>query len=416
MSDRGWMEPIVERVVSQVLENHASQLRREIVRRVTEEIAAQPGSGGALGSPAAPLARAVADIQLGTSQREILHALIASSSCCAARIALFVVKAGGAAGWQARGFTNGAAIKDFALDAAAPAVLRAIGDRTASSAAASEFDSRFFAQFGKPAGEARLLPLILKDKVAALVYADGGTDGALLDTSALEVLVLSASAWLEVNALRKQAHKDGSVASAPTAGAGEASPASAHNDPFAAQTPAHAKAAAASAGTSEAAAAAAGATEVSANAHSASVEVQSAAVATPGVATGSSQVGHVQSELQTGVSDAPALHPHTLPEPTASPALPEHLSPQDQDIHDRARRFARLLVDEIKLYNQAKVVKGRKDKDLCERLKDEIEKSRSTYQQRYGNTVAASGNYFQHELLRSLAEDDASAMGPNFSL
>jgi len=43
-----------------------------------------------------------------------------------------------------------------------------------------------------------------------------------------------------------------------------------------------------------------------------------------------------------------------------------------------------------------------------------IEKSRATYQKRYGNTVAASANYFQHEIIRSLAEDDLSIMGANF--
>ena len=410
MSDRGWMEPIVERVVSQVLESHTSQLRREIVRRVTDEIASQPGSGRVFGSGAATLARAVTDIQLGTSQREILHALLESSSCCAARIALFVVKAGGATGWQARGFANSAAIKDFALDAAAPAVQRAIGDRTASSAAAGEFDPRFLSQFGPPTGESRLLPLILKDKVAALVYADGGPDGALLDTSAIELLVLSASAWLEVNALRKQIHKEGSVASVPAAAAAEAAPAPGLNDPFAAQTPAHAMAAAASgaAGTHEAPAPASAA-EVTGTAPSAPVEMQSASVATPATQAASAPAGHVQSTSAAESSPGSSS-------PTASPDSTQPLSVHDQEIHEKARRFARLLVDEIKLYNQAKVAKGRKNKDLSDCLKDEIDKSRTTYQQRYGNTVAASGNYFQHELVRSLAEGDASLMGPNFIL
>jgi len=53
----------------------------------------------------------------------------------------------------------------------------------------------------------------------------------------------------------------------------------------------------------------------------------------------------------------------------------------------------------IKLYNQAKVTEGRKHKDLYDRMKDDIEKSRSTYQKRYGNTAAASANYFQQEVL-----------------
>ena len=42
MKERGWIEPIVERVVGQVLDSHTAQLRTEIVRRVMEEIVAEP--------------------------------------------------------------------------------------------------------------------------------------------------------------------------------------------------------------------------------------------------------------------------------------------------------------------------------------------------------------------------------------
>ena len=90
------------------------------------------------------------------------------------------------------------------------------------------------------------------------------------------------------------------------------------------------------------------------------------------------------------------------------------MSAEDADTHRKAQRFARLLVDEIKLYNQAKVAEGRRHKDLYDRLKEDIEKSRSTYQKRYGSTVAASGDYFQKEVVRSLAEEDAAIMGANF--
>jgi hypothetical protein len=103
------------------------------------------------------------------------------------------------------------------------------------------------------------------------------------------------------------------------------------------------------------------------------------------------------------------MSPAEVP-PASAPAL----SSEDQDVHRKAQRFARLLVDEVKLYNQAKVSEGRKHKDLYDRLKEAIEKSRGTYQKRYGNTVAATGNYFQHEVVRSLAEDDVSIMGANF--
>lgn len=90
------------------------------------------------------------------------------------------------------------------------------------------------------------------------------------------------------------------------------------------------------------------------------------------------------------------------------------MSPEEADIHRKAQRFARLLMDEIKLYNQAKVAEGRKNRDLYDRLKEDIEKSRSTYQKRYGNTSAASADYFSQELIRSLAEDDVSLLGKNF--
>ena len=91
-----------------------------------------------------------------------------------------------------------------------------------------------------------------------------------------------------------------------------------------------------------------------------------------------------------------------------------NLSPEDADVHRKAHRFARLLVDEIKLYNQVKVTEGRKSKDLYDRLKEDIEKSRATYQKRYGNTAAGGADYFSQELVRSLAEDDTSIMGANF--
>jgi hypothetical protein len=85
-----------------------------------------------------------------------------------------------------------------------------------------------------------------------------------------------------------------------------------------------------------------------------------------------------------------------------------------EEIHEKAQRFARLLVDEIKLYNQAKVNKGRQSKDLYRRLKKDIEKSRAGYDKKYGNTVAASGDYFTKEIIRGLADNDVTLMGCEF--
>lgn len=399
MKDRGWMEPIVERVVGQVLDSHAAQLRSEIVRRVMEELEADSAAAPSNSDVGTDLARAVAEIQMGTSQREILGALLDTCSRYAARVALFVVKGGHANGWQGRGFAKNDQLKDFGLDSNAPAVGRAIHDRVVVNAPPAESDARFLEEFGTPAsGEIRLLPLVLKDKVAALVYADGGADaGGKLDAGSLELLVLSTSAWLEVNSLRKQAHKE--PAAEPTesrpVAASQASPA--YNDPFASHAPGHALAAVAAA--------------------------EASAPLAAGIASPAAGDQHAATEVQSAVIEAEAAPPDLYPQPTAqseaaaseamTPAA-SGVSPEDQEVHRKAQRFARLLVDEIKLYNQAHVSEGRKKKDLYDRLKEAIEKSRTTYQKRYGNTVAASANYFQDEVVRSLAEDDISIMGANF--
>ncbi|HKN72874.1 MAG TPA: hypothetical protein VJX30_17715 [Terriglobales bacterium] len=437
MKEHGWIEPIVERVVGQVLDSHVAQLRTEIVRRVMEEIVATPTTDNAPPAfGAAELARAVAEIQLGASQREILRALLDTSARYAARVALFVVKGSHATGWQARGFANNDAMKDFALDENAPAVVsvigRANGDRALVSVPVADLDPRFLEVFGTPAsGEVWIFPLMLKDKVAALVYADSGTPAAgLLDAGSLELLVLSTSAWLEVNSLRKQAQKEPSAAHADShhleshgVPAAETPSSAANtvaqfNDPFASHAPGYAMAAAASAGEASASVTAVVEAPIP-------IPIPIPTTAAEGVtAEAQSALAEVQNEVQNEVRSAVAEMEPALAEPlpighaetatTPDPSPVSSIAPDDQGVHRKAERFARLLVDEIKLYNQVKVAEGRKNRDLYDRLKEAIEKSRGTYQKRYGNTVAASGNYFQHEIIRSLAEDDPSIMGANF--
>jgi len=79
---------------------------------------------------------------------------------------------------------------------------------------------------------------------------------------------------------------------------------------------------------------------------------------------------------------------------------------------DDARRIARLLVSEIKLYNERKVAEGRAAGDLYERLRDDIERSRQVYVERTPEHVRATADYFQEELVRILAEGKPDALGP----
>jgi len=100
-------------------------------------------------------------------------------------------------------------------------------------------------------------------------------------------------------------------------------------------------------------------------------------------------------EPATEVVEVASAHAASAAAPAAATDPLAGLSPEDADTHRKAQRFARLLVDEIKLYNQAKVAEGRRNKDLYDRLKEDIDKSRGTFQKRYGNTVAASAEYFR---------------------
>ncbi len=87
------------------------------------------------------------------------------------------------------------------------------------------------------------------------------------------------------------------------------------------------------------------------------------------------------------------------------------LGAADQKIHVDARRFARLLVSEIKLYNGAQVLDGRKNKDLYKRLRSEIDRGRQSYEKRFGKAVAKQFDYFHEEVVRTLASNDPSLLG-----
>ena len=364
------IEQIVEQVVSQVLESHVPKLRQALVQRVLDELAAHPElapsqSSQASGSNAASLLKAISHIHEGSNQKEILRALLDGTTDFSSRSALFVVKAGSAVGWQGQGFGDNKndEIKDFPFDVSAGLGAHAMRERTPAAGEASEVDANFIANFGAAAdNESVILPLLLKDKVAALVYADSGANTGV-DKVALQLVVAATSAWLEVVSLRKQTMKE-------TAGdeGRDASPvvhaaSPAYSDPFAGHTPTH----------------------TAGHAVSEPIPMEAASAAAAGASGSGVSVGSQ-----------------------------EQLSPEDADTHRKAQRFARLLIDEIKLYNQAKVTEGRKHKDIYDRLKPDIEKSRSMYTKRYGKTAAADVDYFSAELVRSLAEDDSSLMGANF--
>ncbi|MEO6590431.1 MAG: hypothetical protein ABIP06_14120 [Pyrinomonadaceae bacterium] len=94
--------------------------------------------------------------------------------------------------------------------------------------------------------------------------------------------------------------------------------------------------------------------------------------------------------------------------------LPIDVAEDERRLHNDARRFARLLVSEIKLYNEQKVNEGRTSYDLYERLRESIDRSREMYDKRVQPPVAAKFDYFHYELVNSLAESDEAKLGGSY--
>jgi hypothetical protein len=126
------------------------------------------------------------------------------------------------------------------------------------------------------------------------------------------------------------------------------------------------------------------------------------------------QAGNHQDEApsptELSTAEEPAAH-----SPSAETAAygPEATTPdsEEEKLHDQARRFARLLISEILLYNPDQVYEGKQQHDLANRLKEDLERSEKMYRQRVAPHVAAETNYFHEEVLRTLADGDPTAMG-----
>ncbi len=81
-----------------------------------------------------------------------------------------------------------------------------------------------------------------------------------------------------------------------------------------------------------------------------------------------------------------------------------------EDADSSARRYARLLVSEIKLYHESAVAAGRRDRDLTSRLGGEISRARVMYEQRVPSAVRDRADYFRDELVRTLANGDETLL------
>ena len=78
---------------------------------------------------------------------------------------------------------------------------------------------------------------------------------------------------------------------------------------------------------------------------------------------------------------------------------------------DAARRYARLLLSEIRMYHEPLIDAGRRSRDLLARLGGEIDRARQLYEARVPSSVNGRSDVFEQELVRTLADGDRTLLG-----
>jgi hypothetical protein len=87
------------------------------------------------------------------------------------------------------------------------------------------------------------------------------------------------------------------------------------------------------------------------------------------------------------------------------------LSAEEQELHRRANRVAKVSMQDIKMLRPEQVRLGREHKDLCVRLRDDIEKAHREYDRRFKPIMDHPVDYFYRWMVEILAEGDAHALG-----
>lgn len=395
----------------------------ELEESYTAEAAAAPQSAGA---GAARVKTAVQSIERGKSQVDVLNALLEQCLEFGSRAALLILRGETFSGWKGVGFSghggNDELIKRFN---AAPGLIPEL-DRVLRAEQVVEWDGANLAsRLGVGNSErAILIPMVIKDKVAAAVYVDAvAADANRFDTDAIELLVFTTGLLVDTLAIRK---KIPSPSLRPGTGAAPARPAAAAPTVASSQQQppqAPPRPPAPTATTEQPVPTRTDAGTVAINANQLR-EMMASERPSFNVPSADEFVAPAPPPPPKPVAPPPAAPPTPPPaasedRPSTQYIPPANLSrggaggPQSDDAkkHDEARRFARLLVSEIKLYNETKVEQGRRNGDLYERLKEDIDRSRQMYDERIGDDVRKVSNYFYDELVRILADGRADALG-----
>ena len=411
---------------------------------------AKPASGGG-GAGATRIKEAMQRIEGGKSQVDVLNSLLEQAVTFGSRAALLILRGETFSGWKGVGFSahggNDEAVKRFN---AAPGLIPELDRVLRNEQVVLWNGANLATRLGVGAGEqAVLIPMVIKDKVAAAVFVDAlPQDAANFDTNALELLVFTTGLLVDTLAIRKKIpspslQEEGGAAPPARAAAPAPAPAPAAAPPRPAPAPAAAAPRPAAPAPAPAPAPAvpkttsAGTVAINAQQLREMMAAQRPSFNVPGAEEfgGGAATSKVPAMEAKAPAAAPAAPAAPAPPPPSAGGLggeegkastqyipPASLSrggalgaalnqSEDAKKHDEARRFARLLVSEIKLYNESKVEQGRKNRDLYERLKEDIDRSRQMYDERITDDVRKASNYFYDELVRILADGRAEALG-----
>ena len=409
------------------------------------DLAASESSRAKASSDMAIVKAAISEINQQQSQADILKILVNRASAFAPRVAFFVVKGEQSIGWRARGFQGTVGdnvIHQLSFPVAADtAVGNAISSReTWSGGPGSHSENHLILnRFGDdPPARIVSVPLVVRDRTVAVLYADSANlDSEAINLEALETLVRVAGMAVELLAVRSVSAKQ-SIATEPKmeeAAAEAREPEPTPYTPIAEYdevTPVVEESAPA-AEVHDVSEAVPAQFEVTPEPETFEVTPEPEQIAREQieVAPESEQTFTLAEPEREQIERAPTQVeapsgtdiPSAESEATASPATPRRrygievelpvdvATEEERRLHNDARRFARLLVSEIKLYNEQKVTEGRSQNDLYMRLRDYIDRSREMYDKRVKPEVANRYDYFHQELVNTLAEGDATKMG-----
>ena len=411
------------------------------------DLAASESSRAKASSDMAIVKAAISEVNQQQSQADILKILVNRASAFAPRVAFFVVKGDQSIGWRARGFQGTVGdnvVHQLSFPVTADtAVGGAISSReTWSGGPGSHSENHLILnRFGDdPPARIVAVPLVVRDRTVAVLYADSANlDSEAINLEALETLVRVAGMAVELLAVRSAPPRQ-STATAPQV---EEAPAEARETEPAAYRPIVeydevtpvVEESAPAAEFHEVSEAAPEQFEVTPESQTFEVtpEPEQFEVAQEHLEAApeseqtftTAEPGREQIEGASTQFEAP---PETGIPSAESEATPSSGSPrrrygievelpvdvnteEERRLHNDARRFARLLVSEIKLYNEQKVTEGRSQNDLYVRLRDYIDRSREMYDKRVKPEVANRYDYFHQELVNTLAEGDATRMG-----